>query len=170
MGPIFLFIIWSDLVCHRFTVSAQLVTDWRVLTVQCIDAMDYSSVSVRTRVASLIYDFLLPLAVQQSSDNDRRALRDTVEEMCDQAVAFRMMMRRSKDLYAVKVPGEGGLPRYISACRDMLVQAMGVEGGQNSEADDEIVYTVFGALTKVSQYGGGDELVLEPAHVILKGK
>lgn len=47
----------------------------------------------------------------------------------------------------------------------------GVEGsGNEDDMGDKVAFTLFGALTKRSENGGGDEIVLEKAQVVMKRK
>jgi hypothetical protein len=87
-------------------------------------------------------------------------------ELCKDAFKLKMMMRKSKDTYLVERIGpEVGLP--LSALEDM-VDPVSVEGGKSSESSDDILYTVFGALTKQPQGKDQPVKVLEKAQVVLK--
>lgn len=149
------------------TVSAGAVSDWRVLTIECIEQLDYQNPTV-DQVSAYIFRFLGPLLASHVSDHDKDWIQNKIKDVCDEAMSLGMLMRTSRDLYMVKVPGKEGLPLLASACSESLVEPMGVEGGKPSEACDEIAHTIFGALVKQPENGDGRQMVLEVAHVILK--
>lgn len=143
-----------------------MISDWRISTIKCIDKLDYQS-TLAFQISGHIFGFFQPLFAKQVSQSDTNEVLGKIKEVCEEAVDLGMLMRRSRDLYMVKVPGKD-LPRFQKACGELLVQPMGVEGGKGSEASDEIAHTLFGALVKQPEHGDGRQLVLEVAHVILK--
>jgi len=149
------------------TVSAGVISDWRVLTIECIDKLEHHSPWAHT-VSVYIFDFFQPLLANQASPSDRNEVLGKIIELCDEAMDLGMLMRRSRDLYIVKFPGKDGVPLSASACGESLVQPIGVENGKGKEAGDEIAHTLFGALVKQPEHGDGRQMVLEVAHVILK--
>lgn len=145
------------------TVPPDLITDWRIATMKCIDKLGYQSV-LPDLISTSIYTFFQPLLSNWASEAELQA---KIQELCQEALDFRLLMRRCKDFYLVKVPGENGVPLSESECDEEYVHPFGVEGGGN-QASDEIAYTVFGALVKRPELGGDEERVLEPAWVIMK--
>jgi len=143
-----------------------MIGDWRLLTLDCAEKLNYSSTGLAD-VAAIIRLVLEPLRASPSSSAGEKEVQVKVLRLCQDAQKFRLIMRRSKDVFRCLVPG----PRDRSQSavgRGELAEPVAVEGGAPGQASGEIAYTLFGALFKQGTDGGCSGRVLEKATVILK--
>jgi len=143
-----------------------MIEDWRLLTLDCAEKLNYPSTGP-VEVAAVIWRLLEPLRVSPSSSAGEKEVEVKVVRLCHDAQKLRLIMRRSQHTFQCLVPGPRD--RYQSAADwDQLVEPVAIEGGAPDPANNEIAYTLFGALFKQGTDGGVSWRVLEKAAVILK--
>jgi hypothetical protein len=148
-------------------VADNVIRDWTHATINCVELSGVQQMT-STLAAAAILSLLAPLLSTRALRSNEDALRASITELCTNAFRLRMLMRKSKDRYAVETFEAGTV---ISAPDvDSRADAMSVENGKSSDQSDSIAYTLFGALTKRPQAAGQPVKVLEKAHVVLKRK
>lgn len=129
----------------------------------CISQLPVASQRSK-RVAENIYDFFSPILAKEISGQREDELRSQIADLCGEAVALRIIMRRSKDRYECVFP-----PAAERICTmeqyEKQVEPLSVEGGKNDQGSNEIAYAIFGGLVKHADHV---PRVLEKAQVILK--
>jgi len=151
------------------SVSEALISDWRILTIECVDKLRPQNPYAATVTAEEIFELFRPILAKSATRRQEEEVKAKLLELCSEAVELRMIMRRSRDRYTCEIPGTLGWPLLASKCEE-LAETVAVEGGKPNQASDEIVYTVFGGLVKQAEDGDGKKIVLEKALVILKRK
>ncbi|KAH6842400.1 hypothetical protein B0I37DRAFT_381842 [Chaetomium sp. MPI-CAGE-AT-0009] len=146
-------------------VSESVLTDWRIATINCVELSGIEDMT-SDRAATDIFSLLAPLLSKHVRPSEEEVLRSSILSLCKDAYKLRMMMRKSKDKYAVEKIGLNGL--ILLSALESKADSVAVEGGKNSEGSDEIAYTMFGALTKQPEGEGQPVKVLEKAQVVLK--
>ncbi len=136
-------------------------------TIHCVELAGIEERS-SALVAGRIFAILAPLLSKRTQPPEENALRANILELCKDAFQLRMLMRKSRNRYAVWTMDHDRTV-LLSACED-TVESVAVEGGNNSEESDEVAYVLFGALIKQPQAGDQPVRVLEKAQVVLKKK
>ncbi|KAK3291636.1 uncharacterized protein B0H64DRAFT_409635 [Chaetomium fimeti] len=146
-------------------VSENVISDWRIATINCVELTGIED-ATSERATTDIFSLLAPLLSKHIRQSEEEVLRSSILSLCKDAYKLRMMMRKSKDIYAVEKIGLDGVPS-LSAL-ESKADPIAVENGKNSERSDEIAYTMFGALTKQPEGEGQPMKVLEKAQVVLR--
>ncbi|KAK9436429.1 hypothetical protein VB005_11238 [Metarhizium brunneum] len=142
-------------------VQDEQLTNWRLSTMKCAELAGCSSLS-KCQASSLWVSTLKPLLHRNCSQEQLEQLGNKVDEVCEEAIKFRLAMRQSKDLYQCQMIGRG---QIVSP--EIPAEAVEVQG--SGDAGKVIADTFFGALLKHAKSRGEDEVVvLERAHVLVK--
>jgi hypothetical protein len=147
---------------YRNQVGSDTIANWRIATLNCIEKLKFEEKTSKG-VADYIYKFFEPLIPKGAKQNERNTLFSNIVALCKDAFTLRIAMRKSKGNYKCEVLPYG---RSLSMNEDIAMN-IGVEGGENNEASDVIMFTLFGALTKNFE---GTKRVVEHAYVILGAK
>lgn len=128
---------------------------------KCAELARCSSLS-KCQASSLLVSTLEPIVHRNCSQEHLEQLGNKVDEVCEEAIKFRLAMRHSKDLYQCQMIGRG---QTVSP--EIPAEAVEVQG--SGDAGKVIADTFFGALLKRAKSRGEDEVVvLERAHVLVR--
>jgi hypothetical protein len=119
------------------------------------------------RAAELILATFEPLISPEITPEAYEALKNDVLQLCTDAYDLRMMMRRSKEEYAIWTPSPRGTQPARASDFTEFADSFEVEDGKAENGSDDIAYTLFGGLTKHPEYRGEGLCVLEKAQVVL---
>lgn len=122
------------------------------------------------RAIEVIFSNFEPLISLDIKPEAVDALKSDIAQLCADAFDLRMMMRRSKEEYAIwTATPRGSQPARLSAFAE-YADGFDVEDGKADSGSDDIAYTLFGGLTKHPEYRGEGFRVLEKAQVVLHKK
>ncbi|KAK3343435.1 hypothetical protein B0T25DRAFT_508243 [Lasiosphaeria hispida] len=145
-------------------IRKSTIEDWRITTIRCAEKCQVKEETSKATASEILFLFE-PLISKQIGPTEVQTLRSAITELCRDAFDLRMTMRMSKEGYACKMVNKKSGQRQSLSSNKYWVDAMAVEGSKNSEASDEIAYTLFGALVKCPD--GRDGKVLEKGQVVL---
>jgi hypothetical protein len=144
-------------------VSDSVISDWRIATINCVELSGFEEATSTLTTADIFF-ILEPILSKNVGAMEEDALRSSILGLCKDAFKIRMMMRKSKDKYVVETIKPG------TKILESEAEPVAVEGDKNSEGSDEIVYTMFGALSKHPQDKDQPVKILEKAQVVLRRK
>jgi hypothetical protein len=146
-------------------VDKGVVADWRIATLDCVDRLKLPEQHSRF-IAATLHNFFEPLISTKASKLQKDELWEKMIDVCQKSVELKMKMQRSKEGYSVHTFDVKEHP--IASRVESFADPMGVEGGPSTDASDEILYVLFGGLTKYANQFGEEKKTLVKAEVILK--
>ncbi|KAH7158429.1 hypothetical protein DER46DRAFT_685547 [Fusarium sp. MPI-SDFR-AT-0072] len=144
-------------------VSNDIVTKWRLSTMKSIEAIGMAKGPFGKVLAEQMYDDFAPFIVDEATREDKARLLEGFMELCDEAYALRLLMRKSKNNYQCRsltlgIPVEGN-DRWA----DVFGELEGTQSGRNT-----VVLTLFGVLVAQTGNSRNDIRILEKAQIIVR--
>ncbi|KAF1962896.1 hypothetical protein CC80DRAFT_530791 [Byssothecium circinans] len=141
------------------------VTDWRIVTLECVDMLRIPE-TYGILVAREIDGFFHPIRSKHATRAQHEELSRKISITCQRAVELAKMMQQSNRGYEVRNINIEQYPLLSSL--EHCAEALGVENGKISERSDALAYVLFGMLTRTSPRIDGEGKILVKAEVILK--
>lgn len=139
------------------------MTNWRLSTLRSVEAAGLTSIVFGTALAKRLYDEFATLIIDGATHEERVKLRKGFEEICNQAYALRLLMRKSTESYECLLI-RSGVPL------DEIEHGVDIFGELDGRPDGkvEVTLTLFGALAVHPRSGEEQPRVLENAQVIVR--
>ncbi|KAH6884875.1 hypothetical protein B0T10DRAFT_462569 [Thelonectria olida] len=153
---------FEDTLIHR-EVPTDVITNWRLLTLRAVEVAGMKGNMLGATLAEQMYDFFATLIKDEATDEERAKLRNAFGQLCHDAFALQLLMRKSKTNYQC-IPLESG--RTASKWEHAVDVFAELDGRPNGEA--KIAFTLFGALVITPSSRDDTQVVLEKAQVVVK--
>ncbi|KAL7936396.1 hypothetical protein V8C35DRAFT_295388 [Trichoderma chlorosporum] len=147
-------------IIHR-GASRDAVVDWRLSTFKCIKAAGLDGKEFGVQVAQYMYDVFSPLIAVEATQEEQTKLRNMMLDLCLEASALRLLMRKSREPYECWSMARGQLKENEHLC-----EIFGEVAGDSTQTKSVMFFTLIGALVKYERFSNEGPKVLEKAQVI----
>jgi hypothetical protein len=141
------------------------IAEWRTRTVECAALInDHAQSTWPEQVAHQIWEFMSPILPPETDKVSEKKCSDLEKhliKLCEGAHQLALLVRGCKDVYQCQLIKRGEALSEDAEPQDN-------EGGTNVK-DVTVAFTLFGALVKYPELSPRVKLVLEKAHVVVRG-
>ncbi|UKZ67130.1 uncharacterized protein TrAtP1_008293 [Trichoderma atroviride] len=131
-------------------------------TFKCIKAAGLEGTDFGVQVAQDMYDVFSPLIAAEATQEEQTNLRRIIIDLCQEASALRLLMRKSREPYECWLMARGPLKDKLHLC-----DSFGEVAGDSTQTESLISFTLVGALVRYERFGSEEPRVLEKAQVIV---
>ncbi|KAJ4245771.1 hypothetical protein NW762_013895 [Fusarium torreyae] len=142
-------------------VSNEIVTNWRLSTLKSVEAIGMTQ-SFGTALAEQMYDYFTAFVVEEVTQEARRRLFESFVELCNEAYALRLLMRKSKTDYWCLSMEVGTTENDVERCADVYGELEDTGHGRS-----RVALTLFGALGVYTPSSPDGIRILERAQVLV---
>ncbi|KAF5006440.1 hypothetical protein FDECE_7200 [Fusarium decemcellulare] len=143
-------------------VSNSIVSNWRLFTLKSVESLGMIKGPFGTELAKQIYGYFTAFLVDEATQQDRERLFEGFIELCNEAYALRLLMRKSKNNYRCLSIDIGTLEEKAEGWADVFGELKGARDGRR-----KVVFTLFGCLAAQTQNSTGEYRVLEKAQILV---
>ncbi|KAH7175319.1 hypothetical protein EDB81DRAFT_769599 [Dactylonectria macrodidyma] len=141
-------------------VPNDVVVNWRLSTLKSVEAAGMSKGASGTALAEQLYGFFATFMVEGATQQEQAKLQRGFSELCSQAYALRLLMRKSRESYQCLPISSGTLLEEVEHLADVYGETDGKKDGKV-----RITFTLCDGLVKPRSQTE-QPLVLEKAQVI----
>lgn len=154
-------LIHPDTKAYFFSVDEEVIADWRLSTIKCIELSRLGQPD-ETATTKAMLEKVSSLMPESSDELAVHAIANDVGLLCKAAYDFRLMMRKSKDIYTCFLIPEG------APWHEQDQNSAEVFGEQSGGSSGQVVAcTLWGGLFKHAKFRGEEPVLLQKAQVIL---
>ncbi|KAJ3537619.1 hypothetical protein NM208_g6235 [Fusarium decemcellulare] len=143
-------------------VSNDIVSNWRLLTMKSVESLGMTKGPFGTALAKQMYDYFTAFIVDGATQEDGERLLQGFIELCNEAYALRLLMRKSKNNYRCLTMNIGILEENAERFADVFGELKDTSNGGK-----KAVLTLFGCLAADTPNSTGDYRILEKAQIIV---
>ncbi|KAF4463097.1 phage C domain-containing [Fusarium albosuccineum] len=143
-------------------VSNDIVSNWRLLTLKSVETIGLTKGPFGTALAEQMHDYFTAFIVEEATQEDREKLLEAFTELCNEAYALRLLMRKSKNNYRCVSIGTGVPEENTERYADVFGELEDAPNGSK-----KVALTLFGCLTAHTQNSTDNYRVLEKAQIIV---
>ncbi|KAF4442544.1 hypothetical protein F53441_11705 [Fusarium austroafricanum] len=138
------------------------MADWRLATLKCVELMRTKPDAPKETFED-IWDFMLPALTTNRGDEERG--QASLVRLCEEAYSLAIMMRKSRDTFIVeKPPNRALLSEWADCAEEFANESIG-----HSASTGDILFCLFGGLSKIPEDHPTSKIVLEKAQVVVFG-
>ncbi|KAH8127858.1 hypothetical protein FP744_10000901 [Trichoderma asperellum] len=142
-------------------VNDDIVVNWRLSTFKCIEAAGLGGNDIGIVVGDDMFNLFQQFTSNKATPQQIEKLRNGYRELCEEALALRLLMRSSLEPFECYVS-----PGYQLGGLEALYEVIG-EISHVSGMTGEFSFPIFGALIKHAKIHGEGFKILEKAQCIM---